>query len=47
MGISIALQELLPKPSPTYGSRFKNYHRHEGAPFADIPYVAFHVAFGG
>jgi hypothetical protein len=34
MGISIALRELLPKPSPTDGSRFKNYDRHEGAPLA-------------
>ena len=31
MGISIALRDLLPKPSPAYGSRFKNNHRHEGA----------------
>jgi len=29
MGIIIALRELLPKPSPAYGSRFKNNHRHE------------------
>ena len=47
MGISIALRELLPKPSPACGSRFKNDHRHEGAPLADIPYAAFDVAFGG
>ena len=44
---SIALQKLLPKPSPGYGSRFENNHRHEGAPLADIPNVAFDVAFGG
>jgi len=25
------LRKLLPKPSPAYGSRFKNNHRHEGA----------------
>jgi hypothetical protein len=31
MGISVALQEPRPKPSPAYGSRFKNNHRHEGA----------------
>jgi hypothetical protein len=29
MGISIALREPLPKPSPAYG--FKNNDRHEGA----------------
>jgi hypothetical protein len=47
MGIIIALREPLPKPSPAYGSRFKNNRRHDGAPLADIPYVAFDVAFGG
>jgi hypothetical protein len=31
MGIIVALRELLPKPSPAYGSRFKNNHRHEDA----------------
>jgi hypothetical protein len=51
MGISIALRELLPKPSPAYGSRFKNNHRHEAVNIknesvADIPH-AFDVAFGG
>src|SRR5262249_51877552 len=30
MEISMALRELLPKPSPAYGSRLKNNHRHEG-----------------
>jgi hypothetical protein len=34
MGISIALRELLPKPSPAYGSPYKNNDRHEGAPLA-------------
>jgi hypothetical protein len=26
-----SLRELLPKPSPAYGSRFKNNYRHESA----------------
>src|SRR5262249_22251485 len=47
MAIIIALRELLPKPSLAYGSTFKNNHRHEGAPLADMPSVAFNVAFGG
>jgi hypothetical protein len=34
MGISVALREPLPKPTPAYGSHFKNNHRHEGAPLA-------------
>jgi hypothetical protein len=31
LGISIALRKLLPKPSPAYGSPYKNYDRHERA----------------
>jgi hypothetical protein len=32
MGISVALQGPLPKPSPAYGSPYKNNDRDEGAP---------------